>query len=305
MSVLSGLGSSSLNLLLQTPYFKGKGHIALWILRVCKSVLPLQTRTPNGARVWLGDDDAGQLLLPYLIKKYESELFYTLLHYLAHLKPGGCFADIGANVGFYSMSAAHYLRNTSAITVHAFEPNPRAVNYLRRNAALNHVENVLINREAVGNQTGKISLYTSPATITIGSLRQVGSDLTEVIEVRVITLDAYFAKPSAPRLGLLKLDIEGGEFLALQGARAMLERDHPVIIYEEFEGFCKSFGYMPCDTRAYLQELGYRLFVIRPRWPHGARWEPTSDKEAGRYRDTQNILAVPANSSTRLTTDIS
>ena len=294
MSSLSSLGSSTLNMLLQTPYFKGKGHMALWILRVCKSVLPLQARTPNGARIWLGDDDAGQLLLPYLIKKYEGELFYTLLFYLARLKPSHCFADIGANVGFYSMSAAHYLRDAPDATVHAFEPNPRAVNYLKANVVLNQLDNVLIHQEAVGDQTGNIRLYTSPTTITIGSLRQVGVDLTEIIEVPVITLDAYFNTESTMRLGLLKVDIEGGEFLALQGARATLARDHPVIIYEEYEGFCKSFGYVPRDTRAYLQELGYRLFVIRPRWLHGTRWEPTTDADTGRYIDTQNILAVPA-----------
>jgi FkbM family methyltransferase len=294
MSALSSLGSSSLNLLLQTPYFRGKGFIALWILSICKSVLPLQARTPNAARIWLGDDDAGQTLLPYLIKKHESELFYILFHYLARLKPGHCFADIGANVGFYSMSAAHYLRNTPDTTVHAFEPNPRAANYLKTNLMLNQLYNVQINQEAVSNQIGKMDLYINPTSITIGSLHQVNSTLTESVQVPVITLDAYFNKRSTLRLGLLKLDIEGGEFPALQGACAVLERDHPVIIYEECEAFCKSFGYVSRDTRIYLQALGYRLFVIRPRWPRGARWEPVTDKNTEGDTDIQNILAVLA-----------
>lgn len=292
MPVLWRLGSSSLNLLLRMPYFKGKGHIALWILRACKSVLPLQGRTPNGAHIWLSEDDAGQLLLPYLIRKYESELFYTLFYHLARLKPGHCFVDVGANIGFYSVSAAYYLRQTPTAMVFAFEPNPRAVNYLENNIALNELKNVQINRQAVGNQNGRISMYMSPATITIGSLRQVASSLTDIVEVSVITLDDYFDEQPVQRVGLIKLDIEGGEFPALQGARATLERDHPVIIYEEYEGFCKSFGYVPRDIRIYLQELGYRLFVIRPRWPRSAKWEPTTEKDTGRYLDTQNILAV-------------
>jgi hypothetical protein len=40
-------------------------------------------------------------------------------------------------------------------------------------------------------------------------------------------------------------------------------------------------------------DAGCALSVIRPSWPQGARLDPATAQDAGRYQDTQNLLAVP------------
>jgi len=289
----AAMGTATLDLLSRMPYFRGKGRIALLILRLCKSVLPLTMRLPIGSRVWLSDDDAGRLLLPYCIRKYEREVYTTFKQCLSRLPPDACFIDVGANVGFYSVSAAEYFRKAGPGSVHSFEPNPRALSALRRNSELNRFTNLNVNHQGISNLTGSLTLYISPHAITCGSLQPVGAYLTQRIEVPVTTLDDYASQRRGLKPGLIKIDIEGGELPALQGARRILERDRPYIIYEEFRGFCQAFGYTIRDIRSYLQTLRYNLFVIRPRWPRGARLIPTSYQDADQYPDTQNILAMP------------
>jgi FkbM family methyltransferase len=192
------------------------------------------------------------------------------------------------------VSVAHHFNRIQKGLVHAFEPNPRAFAYLHRNLVLNRLDNLKINQTAIADQAGSLRMYVSPRTVTIGSLRCVDPSLTECIQIPVTTLDKYMSQYPTHKVGLIKIDIEGGELLALHGAQQVIERDRPLIMYEEYEGFCQAFGYTIRDIRGHLQSLGYRLFVIRPNWLYCAHLLATSAQEAGQYKDTQNILAVPA-----------
>lgn len=65
--------------------------------------------------------------------------------------------------------------------------------------------------------------------------------------------------------GLIKLDLNGGDTLALYGALGTLERYHPVVIVEE-KGLGPTRAGTPIDgTDTFLTSLGYQLaFVVRP-----------------------------------------
>lgn len=71
--------------------------------------------------------------------------------------------------------------------------------------------------------------------------------------IRAVALDTY----APPRCGLIKLDLEGAELLALQGARRTIRRHRPFLIVEETDR-CRHYG---CDLGAVAKQLrrwGYR-----------------------------------------------
>ena len=64
-----------------------------------------------------------------------------------HLTGGGCFVDIGANVGYYALMAAH----AGATQVLAAEPNPELVDRFAANITLNgHDQQIPILPVAIG-----------------------------------------------------------------------------------------------------------------------------------------------------------
>lgn len=262
MDLIAWAGSRLLDGLSYLPYFKGKGLLALWTVRLCGLNHQPTMRLPSGGRMWVGNDNAGHMLLPYLIGKYEHRVTRVFLQCLRRLPPDRCVVDIGANVGYYSVMAARQLRRAGSGKVFAFEPNPYAFRYLRRNTELNNLENLLALPWAVADQSGQTKIYLDPQGITIGSLRPYRPQLTESLDVQVVTLDSFMAQNPQSRIGLMKLDIEGAEMSAFLGGQETLRRDRPVILYEEREESYTAFGYSTSEVRAFLQDLGYSLHEV-------------------------------------------
>jgi FkbM family methyltransferase len=83
----------------------------------------------------------------------------------------------------------------------------------------------------------------------------------ERLEVECVTLDGLLL--DRPRLGLIKLDLEGGEFPALQGARETLARQRPAVIFECGRAKAASlYGYSREDYFGFFAANGYRLLDL-------------------------------------------
>jgi FkbM family methyltransferase len=135
-----------------------------------------------------------------------------MLFVLNFLRPGDVFADIGANVGSYTVLASAV---ASATTV-AIEPDPDATKRLRRNIDLNGLEALVSIREvAVGAVPGEARLTVGRDTVNTIVEGADGSSRTVTLE----TVDRLFAS-GAP--AMLKMDIEGYEGEAIKGASQTL-----------------------------------------------------------------------------------
>jgi len=145
---------------------------------------------------------------------------------------GDSFWDVGANTGYYTfMLAKNFVQVTS------FEPNPAAIEILNRKIRKHRIANVKLAPIALCDSPGRARLYlrTRVRERTIGSSNslvippdekdkvtpgQAGSVPTDYVEVETDTVDNLLG---SQRISLMKIDVEGAEFLVLAGAKRTLE----------------------------------------------------------------------------------
>jgi FkbM family methyltransferase len=116
-------------------------------------------------------------------------------------------------------------------TVEAFEPNPVAVAALRKNLAYNRATNVRVHEIALGAQETTMDLRVPKGDLGGGSLVRDHFGTADIHSVAVRRLD-HFDLSVSGRISLIKLDVEGAEFEAIEGAKRTVETCRPIIIFE-------------------------------------------------------------------------
>ena len=131
------------------------------------------------------------------------------------LRPGDVFVDIGANIGLYTLSVL--LRGPNGIRVVAFEPHAGLRGRLAFNLAANGVaDRATVLPWAVGPRPATMTLWSNAAGNSgRSSLVAFDGDRRAGAPVEVRPLTAILAEGLAPRIDLLKIDVEGFEDAAL------------------------------------------------------------------------------------------
>jgi FkbM family methyltransferase len=143
-------------------------------------------------------------------------------------QPGDLVVDGGANVGFYAM-----LQASRGARVVAFEPNPETAARLRAGIIRNGLDElVTLVGAGLADRAGKHRFYVAASNTIGGSIFQ---DLDETDrrptgEVELVALDEALRGLSVGPINLLKLDVEGAECLALDGAINSLTQVRAVVI---------------------------------------------------------------------------
>jgi FkbM family methyltransferase len=187
---------------------------------------------------------------------------------LLHGTPVRVVIDVGANVGD---TVRHYRTLFPRATIHAFEPFPDVHRRLaERFAADPHVRP---HQRAVTDSAGTRRLYVNDVHVTNSLLplnpaaagwagaSARGQDRT--VEVPAVTLDEFCAAEDLGTIDLLKMDIQGGEGMALEGAAGLLARQAVRVIYleVEFAPLYQGQAYF-CDVSRILDRHGYQLFGL-------------------------------------------
>ncbi len=159
----------------------------------------------------------------------ESAVQEAMVRHLGH---GGVFYDIGANLGFFSLLAAH-LSGLEAGRVVAFEPAPDNAEAIRVNAALNRVSNVEVICAAVADRSGAGRLQIVDDQ-SWSKLVQFGAHpFTErVIDVEMRGHRRAGERRSCAPATVVKIDVEGAELEVLAGMRETIAAHQPAIICE-------------------------------------------------------------------------
>ena len=136
------------------------------------------------------------------------------------LRKGDVFVDGGANCGYYSCLASGRVTMQGAVI--AFEPDPRLHAQLRRQRELNRGI-IRVEAYALSDHDGTATFHINPGDdpqgVTIGHGSLEPQPGWEQVEVHTITLDGYLQRERIPPVRLMKLDLEGHEYQALEGAK--------------------------------------------------------------------------------------
>ncbi|MBL8227492.1 MAG: FkbM family methyltransferase [Bryobacterales bacterium] len=174
------------------------------------------------------------------------------------VRPGDTFIDVGANIGLYSVLAAHIVGPAGRVV--SFEPSSRTFQRLQANITAGGYFNVICHQLALGANAGTDIMTVlddgRDAWNTISSSPHDGEFHLE--SVRTVTWDDLTQKHEYLHSAILiKVDIEGAEHAFLRGAPVSLMRgDAPSLLIEVQDSRAGS-GAELCNL---LLQYGYRLY---------------------------------------------
>jgi FkbM family methyltransferase len=162
----------------------------------------------------------------------------------------------GAYFGDHVIPIADALRGRG--TCHAFEADADQAAMLARNAALNALDNVRVHAVALWSDCqSDLTLvgHDAFANVRRASARPPSSTIP------VTTIDLYAADL---KVGLIMLDLEGGELEVLRGAERVLREHAPHVVFEIHRAYVDwSRGLQNTEVVQYLSSFGYTLFGVR------------------------------------------
>lgn len=160
--------------------------------------------------------------------------------------------DVGANKGDYSKLIINVFQN---VDCYCFEPSVNTFTYLQKN--LKDLQSVKLFNIGFGENSGNMILWSDKefsgiASVYQRNLEHYGIEMKNFEKINIKTIDEFCIENNINHINLLKLDIEGHELSALNGATNML--NNKKINYIQFE-----FGGCNIDSRTYFQDFWYKL----------------------------------------------
>lgn len=194
---------------------------------------------------------------------WEPQTTKLLLHLCGGTKQ---VAIGGAYFGDQAVLVAHEMRESGG-HCHCFEPNLEQARMLSRNLEINGLKNAVINCLGLWSEDDARLRLVGHDSHAHPVLIRGDDDEAATDAFPTLTLDTYGRKIGISHFDLIMLDIEGGEFAALQGAKGYLEQPRgqaPNVIFEIHRHYVDwSDGLDKTEPLQLLQDLGYTVFAVR------------------------------------------
>lgn len=198
-----------------------------------------------------------QYLLP--INHFEASVFYYKhgLDYIQDLDQlkNEDIIDVGGFIGDSCLILSP-LTNRKVYTFEAVEEN---YELLLKTISLNHLENIVPEKLALGASDGEIAINVA------GSCSSTVSPSAPAIEyqekVKMTSLDSYLANRNDINVGLIKVDIEGAEQEFIKGAIETIRKHRPVLLLSIYHNADDFFQIKPMIENL---NLGYQFKIYNP-----------------------------------------
>lgn len=178
---------------------------------------------------------------------------------LAVCEKGDSIIEIGGNIGTETIGFSDIVGSHGRVL--SFEPFPANFEILKQAVArLQYSTNVILYPLAVGDVYTKL-YFKPPHALNSGTgfIQHQSSDINN-IEVSCVTLDSM--RNNIPVTKILFSDAEGNEYRIIQGARDLINRDHPFLVLEACPETLERSGDSMDLLFTDLRSLGYLVFAI-------------------------------------------
>ena len=162
------------------------------------------------------------------------------------------------DVGGYIGDSILVLKPLTSRRVYSFEATEKNFALMKKTIELNHLENVIPERMALGSEKGVMEMKLAGSSSAFHENGIVTVTGTENVEVD--TLDAYMEGKNI-EAGLIKVDIEGAEQDFLKGARKTIEKQKPVLLMSIYHNADDFFDIKPIIES---WNLGYKFRIHKP-----------------------------------------
>lgn len=182
--------------------------------------------------------------------------------------------DCGCNYGFYSFYTASLSQKNLVISI---EASPTTAKDFENNLNLNELDNIDLKKFAISNNDHTLVTFNESRNDWESSLTHNEFDENKTIKVETRKIDTILKnKKLSDYIVLIKLDIEGHEFQAIEGAKDIIKEYKPIIIiefssyifkknekaFDYFQNFLKEFNYNIYDTKKKLIPISNIIELI-------------------------------------------
>jgi len=219
-----------------------KGNIKVLI---CNFFINASTNKKNMSNGLLNKCYFGDETILLVIKKISDQKKVFLL-------------DCGTNYGFYSFYVASL---SLANQVLSFEASPETVNSFKANLELNNFGNIDYRNLAISEVSGKfISFYESyndwESSATHNKFKN-----NKIVNIETTTIDQELSKKDLSNFAvIIKLDIEGNEFNAIEGGKVSILKYEPLITIELSRYNFNNQNYNFNFFRKFLNDSKYKIY---------------------------------------------
>jgi FkbM family methyltransferase len=148
----------------------------------------------------------------------------------AHVAAGDTVYDIGANVGYVSLSLAKRVGPSGRVI--AFEPVPRNAEAFRQNIEINGITNVRLLKLAASDKPGEAVIRMTENLSTASLVWHRNDPSAAELRIRTASIDDLVEAGEFGYPIFVKIDVEGAEGSVLQGMRRTIAAAKPVLFVE-------------------------------------------------------------------------
>lgn len=243
------------------PVFRGKYFLLEKLYDLLNRDWPqhLEWYSPQGIFYELDLTVHGHRTL-YFLGFYEADVTWVAGNLL---RAGDVVVEGGIGDGLHTLLFSQKVGPEGRVL--AFDPLPDACQKVERLLSLNCSSNVQLFQLALGQVEGVGKIHS------FEDLPHGHASLAPLTEncvswnCEIRTLDRVLAEMPVGPIRFIKLDIEGSELAALEGANDTLRRWHPLIAVEANLETARAFDYHPSEILAFLSNFEYLCFVFRRR----------------------------------------
>lgn len=244
----------------------GEKFIVMYKIPIYKKILyslipniKMIGKTPIGGKFYyFARIHKGFLLNRFMKVNHEMVIFQ---YYEKSLKEHSVMYDIGANIGVHTIAASQKIINNKGKII-CFEPDPSNLKLLKENIKLNQIESLCeVVNSAVSNCIGQVKFQrdlVSSATGNLSSIREISlhhewtNQKAIEISVDCVTLDFMVFQNKFLPPDIVKIDVEGAEYIVLEGMQQTMKEYHPDIVIDGMTEECFSI----------LKYHGYNLYDL-------------------------------------------